>query len=191
MTWGARLSLVWLAVVLVIGLGYLTAWVPYWQAGAYCLLVLMGSSLALLLQTWDKLQARRDGPRIRERWLHLLELCGGWPGSCLAQQWLRHKTSKLAYQRWFWGMTVVHLLLVGIALYFSLPGKPEAAASRKASSQALAAVCWSQHANTRRSRLTTHSALMVLPYGESRGEIFSLPTHLRSTSGMLTEPSAC
>ena len=33
-------------------------------------------------------------------------LVGGWPGGLLAQQWLRHKTSKRSFQQMFW-VTVV------------------------------------------------------------------------------------
>jgi uncharacterized membrane protein YsdA (DUF1294 family) len=50
----------------------------------------------------DKLAARRNGERISERTLHLLALCGGWPGA-LAGQWLfRHKTRKNSFQVCFW-----------------------------------------------------------------------------------------
>ena len=30
--------------------------------------------------------------------LHLLELCGGWPGAYLGQRWFRHKSSKLSFR---------------------------------------------------------------------------------------------
>jgi len=53
--------------------------------------------------------SRRGARRIPERTLHLLELFGGWPGSLLAQQWLRHKTLKASYRRVFWSIVGLHL----------------------------------------------------------------------------------
>lgn len=69
------------------------------------LIVLIYSFLSLITfiaYAIDKLAARRGGERIRERTLHLLALCGGWPGA-LAGQWLfRHKTRKPSFQACFW-----------------------------------------------------------------------------------------
>lgn len=54
----------------------------------------------------DKSAAVGGGWRIRESRLHLLALVGGWPGALLAQQVLRHKTSKAGFRGVFWGMVL-------------------------------------------------------------------------------------
>lgn len=51
----------------------------------------------------------------------LLGLAGGWPGAVLAQQWLRHKSSKLSF-RWRFHVTVVlHLLLFTCMMVWPAP----------------------------------------------------------------------
>ena len=42
--------------------------------------------------------------------LNGFELMGGWPGSYLAQRFLRHKISKKSYQVIFWLIVVIHQL---------------------------------------------------------------------------------
>ncbi len=49
----------------------------------------------------DKSAARTQSWRTPESTLLILGLVGGWPGALLAQQWLRHKTSKQSFQRKF------------------------------------------------------------------------------------------
>jgi uncharacterized membrane protein YsdA (DUF1294 family) len=43
--------------------------------------------------------------------LHLLELCGGWPGALIAQHWVRHKVGKLSFQIIFWLIVAAHLVV--------------------------------------------------------------------------------
>ncbi len=50
----------------------------------------------------DKTAAGQGRRRVPERTLHLLALLGGWPGALLAQQRLRHKTSKTRFLLLFW-----------------------------------------------------------------------------------------
>lgn len=50
----------------------------------------------------DKTAARQARHRTPERTLLLLGLAGGWPGGLLAQQLLRHKSSKPSFQLKFW-----------------------------------------------------------------------------------------
>lgn len=75
---------------------------------------LAGYGLASVLsfcQYWnDKRNALKGRWRTPEKAMHLLELLGGWPGALLAQQCLRHKTRKLAYQLVFWAIVVAHQL---------------------------------------------------------------------------------
>lgn len=96
-----------LVAVFVGGLG-LAAWlggVPAWVPIVY----LVMSSLTFAAYAMDKLHAERDARRTPENTLHFLELLGGWPGALLAQQGLRHKTSKTSYLVIFWLVAASHL----------------------------------------------------------------------------------
>lgn len=41
-----------------------------------------------------------------------MALAGGWPGALLAQQWLRHKSSKTSFQLQFWLMVLINVVAV-------------------------------------------------------------------------------
>jgi uncharacterized membrane protein YsdA (DUF1294 family)/cold shock CspA family protein len=56
----------------------------------------------------DKSAARQNARRTPERTLHFLALVGGWPGALLAQQLLRHKSTKAEFRSVFWGTVVVN-----------------------------------------------------------------------------------
>jgi uncharacterized membrane protein YsdA (DUF1294 family) len=51
---------------------------------------------------FDKAAARAGRWRTAEATLLLLGLVGGWPGALLAQQLLRHKSSKAPFRAAFW-----------------------------------------------------------------------------------------
>ena len=121
--WVSRISSFWLIVAVLLLLGYLTRWIPYWQAGWYGGLVLGTSLLAFVLNGLDKQLAHWNSRRVPERWLHLLELGGGWPGAFYGQQVFRHKTLKPAYRRILWIMVLTHLGILTVALLFSLPSQ--------------------------------------------------------------------
>lgn len=57
----------------------------------------------------DKTRAGRAQWRTSEKTLHLLELCGGWPGALIAQHWIRHKVGKPWFQVTFWLIVLGHL----------------------------------------------------------------------------------
>jgi uncharacterized membrane protein YsdA (DUF1294 family) len=70
------------------------------------LLAYLGLSLAAFMAyAFDKSAAVSGRWRTAENTLHLLALAGGWPGALLAQQVLRHKTSKPDFVTVLW-MTV-------------------------------------------------------------------------------------
>lgn len=93
--------------------GATLAWgLPPLVAGAYVVISLS----CFVAYAIDKSAARKGGWRTPERTLLLLGLVGGWPGGLLAQQWLRHKSTKRSFQRMFW-MTVA--LNVAGFLYLS------------------------------------------------------------------------
>ncbi|CAN7381955.1 DUF1294 domain-containing protein [Acidovorax sp. LjRoot129] len=56
----------------------------------------------------DKNAATQRRWRTPESSLHLLSLLGGWPGAWLAQQTLRHKSSKREFRAVYWLTVVVH-----------------------------------------------------------------------------------
>lgn len=66
------------------------------------------SGLAFLAYALDKSAARADRWRISENTLHLFGLAGGWPGALVAQQALRHKSSKASFQLVFWTTVVIN-----------------------------------------------------------------------------------
>ena len=85
--------------------------------------LVLGLALALnaatLIAYWlDKRAARAKQWRIQENTLHLLALAGGWPAARLAQQVLRHKTIKPGFQAMYWVTVWVHLLGLGIYLFW-------------------------------------------------------------------------
>lgn len=84
----------------------LFAWfgLPWMLAAAYAVL----SLACFIAYAVDKAAARARRQRTPERTLLLLGLAGGWPGAVLAQQWLRHKSAKTAFQVRFWATVAVN-----------------------------------------------------------------------------------
>ena len=73
--------------------------VPRWGVPGVMAMV---SLITYAMYAHDKKQAVQGKWRVPEKSLHLLELLGGWPGALIAQQRLRHKSSKGSYQALFW-----------------------------------------------------------------------------------------
>ena len=99
-----------LAYGLMLAWAALVAWavwtrhLPLWTVAA-----LAGLNLATLwLYAADKNAARRGQWRIAEKQLHLLSVLGGWPAAWLAQQNMRHKSSKTAFRAIYWATIVLH-----------------------------------------------------------------------------------
>ena len=87
-----------------------------WDATLYFALGYLGMSLVCAVAYWmDKTAAQKGQWRIPEITLLTLGLFGGWPGAIVAQQTLRHKTSKVSFRIAFW-MTVVLNVAVFLAL---------------------------------------------------------------------------
>jgi uncharacterized membrane protein YsdA (DUF1294 family)/cold shock CspA family protein len=66
------------------------------------ILYLVLSLAAFLAYALDKSAAESGRWRTQESTLHIFGLAGGWPGALLAQQLLRHKSSKREFQATFW-----------------------------------------------------------------------------------------
>jgi uncharacterized membrane protein YsdA (DUF1294 family)/cold shock CspA family protein len=87
------------------------------------------SLVTMLTYTFDKSAAVSGQWRTAEDALHVLALAGGWPGALLAQQLLRHKTSKQSFISLFW-LTVVFNVGAFVAWHsgvLPLPRPPGAA----------------------------------------------------------------
>ncbi|WP_296002412.1 DUF1294 domain-containing protein [Rugamonas sp.] len=79
-----------------------------WVAAAYG----VASVACFIVYALDKSAAVRQRQRTPERALLLLGLAGGWPGAILAQQWLRHKSAKRSFRRWFWCSVALNVVLL-------------------------------------------------------------------------------
>ncbi|MBC7499903.1 MAG: cold shock and DUF1294 domain-containing protein [Herminiimonas sp.] len=90
--------------------------VPGWVAVGYLVL----SILCFVFYAIDKSAAKAGGRRTPEATLLLLGCAGGWPGAMLAQQLLRHKSNKAAFQSVFGASVMVNVGLF-VALSSPLP----------------------------------------------------------------------
>jgi len=98
-----------------IGFIAVVAWsVPAYNMPIYILyLYLAASAFTFLVYAKDKWAARTGRWRTKESTLHSLALIGGWPGALLAQQMLRHKSRKDAFQFVFWATVVFNCAAFG------------------------------------------------------------------------------
>lgn len=78
---------------------------PNWTWGLYSAL----SMATFIVYALDKRAAARGEWRVAENTLHLLSLAGGWPGALLAQQTLRHKSTKASFRRVYWATVVLNV----------------------------------------------------------------------------------
>lgn len=79
------------------------------------------SGLTFLVYWMDKTAAGTNRSRTPEKTLHLLALFGGWPGAMVAQQLLRHKSSKAEFRAVFWVTVVINCL--ALAFLFTQSGR--------------------------------------------------------------------
>lgn len=80
------------------------------------------SAVTFIAYAIDKSAAQKGGWRIAEATLHSMAFFGGWPGALIAQQMLRHKSRKEAFQ-WEYKTTVI--LNLAITAWFLTPRGPE------------------------------------------------------------------
>lgn len=99
-------------------LGLMAFWLLLWLVGIglgrfpwVILTAVALLNLATFYVYWrDKDAAVEGGWRASENQLHGLALLGGWPGAWFAQQILRHKSSKKAFQTIYWTTVAANLL---------------------------------------------------------------------------------
>jgi len=82
---------------------------------------LVMSTLTFAVYWLDKLAAESNRSRTPEKTLHSLGLLGGWPGAMIAQQVLRHKSSKDEFRAVFWVTVVINCL--ALAWLFTQSGR--------------------------------------------------------------------
>ena len=110
---------VYIPCVFMAGLGIasatgLTSWIIFGVYGVASLLTFGAYFI-------DKAAAKAGRWRTPEKSLHMLSLIGGWPGAMVAQQLIRHKSSKASFQVVFW-ITVV---LNSVVLIWTFTYDPE------------------------------------------------------------------
>jgi uncharacterized membrane protein YsdA (DUF1294 family)/cold shock CspA family protein len=112
-------ALAWLAWPLMAAYGAALAWAAWTRLAPWWILpAAAGLSLAAFFVYWqDKYAAEQGRWRIPEDTLHLWSLAGGWPGAWLAQQVLRHKSSKGSFLTVYWATVLLHLAGVGAWLW--------------------------------------------------------------------------
>jgi len=93
-------------------------WTPPWWVAAW---YLVASAVTFFAYAFDKSAAERAARRTPEKTLHLMALGGGWPGALLAQQLLRHKSSKPSFRQVFWATAALNT--TGLLMWFSPAGR--------------------------------------------------------------------
>lgn len=82
-----------------------------WRPPPMLAVVYIGvSAVTFFVYALDKSAAERRSWRTPESTLHVLSLAGGWPGALLAQQFLRHKSSKAEFRSVFWGTVLLNVI---------------------------------------------------------------------------------
>lgn len=71
---------------------------------------MLASLVSFIFYAADKSAAVAGRRRVSESTLNLLSLVGGWPGAIVAQQMLRHKSSKAEFRSTFWGCVILNVL---------------------------------------------------------------------------------
>lgn len=105
------------SILLFAGL-YAFAMVRWGTPGAVGAAYLVASAACFVVYAMDKSAAREGRWRTSESTLLLMGLACGWPGAALAQQWLRHKSTKPAFRARFWATVGVN---VGAFAYLASP----------------------------------------------------------------------
>ena len=79
---------------------------PHWVAGLY----LAVSAATFFAYAADKSAANSGAWRTPESTLHMLAVACGWPGALLAQQLLRHKSTKQPFRQVFWATALLNVV---------------------------------------------------------------------------------
>lgn len=83
---------------------------------------LAASAITLGAHAMDKYASKRGLQRTPESTLHVFALFGGWPGTLLAHHFVRHKSTKTQFRKWFWITVAVNV--TALVLLCSPIGQP-------------------------------------------------------------------
>ena len=86
----------------------------------YLVVVCVMSLVTFAVYGWDKRRARGKGSRVAESTLHLLAMAGGWFGALVGSGVFRHKTRKRGFRAVLYGIVVLHVLLLMMAVRVGL-----------------------------------------------------------------------
>lgn len=106
--WAIPLAVVALSALAVAGA---VGKVPLLIPGLYAAM----SLIAFALYAWDKVSARGRRWRTEEKTLLMVGLLGGWPGSLIAQELMRHKNAKASFQTAFGGTVLLNIAAISWA----------------------------------------------------------------------------
>lgn len=101
----------------LLGAGLWLHRLPWWAVGALMAL----NVLTLFAYAFDKSAAESGRWRTAEDTLHGFSLLGGWPAAWLAQQTLRHKSSKPSFQQVYAITVVLHCAALGGWVFWLAP----------------------------------------------------------------------
>lgn len=108
-----RASSRWSYGALLLWLGLMVFAALLWGVPRLIWLAYIVMSLTTFMAYWrDKWAAQQGQWRTSEKTLQTFALICGWPGGVLAQQWLRHKSSKASFQATFWLVAVINVAAV-------------------------------------------------------------------------------
>lgn len=94
----------------------------YWPVPLWVIILYPAMSVATYaLYLADKRAALERGWRTRETTLQIAALVGGWPGAVLAQQLLRHKNRKTAFQAVFWCLVALNIAILVLLVWYQGP----------------------------------------------------------------------
>lgn len=68
----------------------------------------LASAATFVAYGLDKGRATKGQRRIPEISLHMLALCGGWPGALLGMRAFRHKSAKIGFRLVTYAITALH-----------------------------------------------------------------------------------
>lgn len=82
-----------------------------WKPPGWVAFLYLGLCIATFIAyAWDKSAANHGARRTPESTLHMLALAGGWPGALIAQQFLRHKSTKQSFRQVFRATAMVNVV---------------------------------------------------------------------------------
>jgi uncharacterized membrane protein YsdA (DUF1294 family) len=106
------------ASILLFAALYAFAMTRWGTPNAVGIVYLLASTVCFIVYAIDKSAARAGRWRTSESTLLMMGLACGWPGAALAQQWMRHKSSKPSFRAQFWATVCLN---VGAFAYLASP----------------------------------------------------------------------